>query len=29
VHSVKASLSPITDAIPENHRAKVLGIGGV
>ena len=27
VHSVKASLSPIADAIPENHREKVLGIG--
>jgi alpha-ketoglutarate-dependent taurine dioxygenase len=29
VHSVKASLSPIADAIPENHREKVLGIGVV
>jgi alpha-ketoglutarate-dependent taurine dioxygenase len=28
VHSVKASLSPIADAIPESHRAKVFGIGG-
>jgi alpha-ketoglutarate-dependent taurine dioxygenase len=28
VHSVKASLAPIADAIPENHRAKVFGIGG-
>jgi len=27
VHSVKASLSPIADAIPENHRERVLGIG--
>lgn len=27
VHSVKASLSPIADAIPEKHREKVLGIG--
>lgn len=27
VHSVKASLSPIADAIPESHREKVLGIG--
>jgi alpha-ketoglutarate-dependent taurine dioxygenase len=27
VHSVKASLSPIADAIPEKHRARVLGIG--
>lgn len=27
VHSVKASLSPIADAIPEKHRDKVLGIG--
>jgi alpha-ketoglutarate-dependent taurine dioxygenase len=26
-HSVKASLSPIADAIPEKHREKVLGIG--
>jgi alpha-ketoglutarate-dependent taurine dioxygenase len=28
IHSVKASLSPIVDAIPEKHREKVLGIGG-
>ncbi|MBV1688680.1 TauD/TfdA family dioxygenase [Novosphingobium sp. G106] len=28
IHSVTASLSPIADAIPENHRAKVFGIGG-
>jgi alpha-ketoglutarate-dependent taurine dioxygenase len=28
VHSVKASLSPIADAIPEKHREKVFGIGG-
>jgi alpha-ketoglutarate-dependent taurine dioxygenase len=28
VHSVKASLAPIADAIPEKHRAKVFGIGG-
>lgn len=27
VHSVKASLSPIADAIPEKHRDKVLNIG--
>ena len=27
VHSVKASLSPIADAIPEKHRDRVLGIG--
>jgi alpha-ketoglutarate-dependent taurine dioxygenase len=27
IHSVKASLSPIADAIPEKHREKVLGIG--
>lgn len=27
VHSIKASLSPIADAIPEKHRQKVLGIG--
>jgi alpha-ketoglutarate-dependent taurine dioxygenase len=27
VHSVRASLSPIADAIPEKHREKVLGIG--
>jgi alpha-ketoglutarate-dependent taurine dioxygenase len=27
VHSVKASLSHIADAIPEKHREKVLGIG--
>ena len=27
VHSVKASLSPIADAIPEKHRDKVLGVG--
>ena len=27
VHSVRASLSPIADAIPEKHRDKVLGIG--
>jgi alpha-ketoglutarate-dependent taurine dioxygenase len=27
VHSVKASLSPIADAIPEKHRERVLGIG--
>jgi alpha-ketoglutarate-dependent taurine dioxygenase len=27
VHSVKASLAPIADAIPEKHREKVLGIG--
>ena len=27
VHSVKASLAPIADAIPEKHRDKVLGIG--
>lgn len=27
VHSVRASLSPIADAIPENHREKVLSIG--
>lgn len=26
-HSVKASLSPIADAIPEKHRERVLGIG--
>lgn len=26
-HSVKASLSPIADAIPEKHRDRVLGIG--
>jgi alpha-ketoglutarate-dependent taurine dioxygenase len=28
IHSVKASLSHIVDAIPEKHREKVLGIGG-
>lgn len=28
VHSVKASLAPIADAIPEKHREKVFGIGG-
>jgi len=27
IHSVRASLSPIADAIPEKHREKVLGIG--
>jgi alpha-ketoglutarate-dependent taurine dioxygenase len=27
VHSVRASLSPIHDAIPEKHRERVLGIG--
>ncbi|MFA7602648.1 MAG: TauD/TfdA family dioxygenase [Novosphingobium sp.] len=27
VHSVRASLRPIEDAIPEKHREKVLGIG--
>jgi alpha-ketoglutarate-dependent taurine dioxygenase len=27
VHSVRASLSPIADAIPEKHREHVLGIG--
>jgi alpha-ketoglutarate-dependent taurine dioxygenase len=27
VHSVKASLSPIADSIPEKHRDKVMGIG--
>jgi len=27
VHSVRASLSPIADAIPEKHRERVLGIG--
>jgi alpha-ketoglutarate-dependent taurine dioxygenase len=27
VHSVRASLSPIADAIPESHRERVLGIG--
>lgn len=27
IHSVKASLAPIADAIPEKHRDKVLGIG--
>jgi alpha-ketoglutarate-dependent taurine dioxygenase len=28
VHSVRASLSPIADSIPEKHREKVFGIGG-
>ena len=27
IHSVKASLAPIADAIPEKHRERVLGIG--
>jgi alpha-ketoglutarate-dependent taurine dioxygenase len=27
IHSVKASLAPIADAIPEKHRDKVMGIG--
>ena len=27
VHSVRASLSPIADAMPGKHREKVLGIG--
>ena len=27
IHSVRASLAPIADAIPEKHRDKVLGIG--
>lgn len=28
IHSVRASLAPIADAIPEKHRDKVFGIGG-